>query len=76
MTGVVDDIVTVDDTTLLRATRLLWQTLRLAIEPAGAAGIAALLAHPQLGHGRTIATPLCGANITVTQAQQWLLRSP
>ena len=76
ITHVADDIVTVDDTTLIQATRLLWQTLRLAIEPAGAAGIAALLAHPQLGHGRTIATPLCGANLTETQARQWLLGNP
>lgn len=76
MTDVVDNIVTVTDTTLIQATRLLWHTLRLAIEPAGAAGIAALLARPHLGHGRTIATPLCGASITDTQAQQWLLASP
>ena len=42
--------------------RLLHRTLGLVVEPAGAAGIAALLEHPDRFRGREILTPLCGGN--------------
>ena len=72
MVRVVHDVVLVDDGAITRAMRVLWRTLRVGVEPAGAAGIAALIAHPERWRGRLVATPLCGANLTPEQARQWL----
>ncbi len=62
MRRVVDDVVEVSDEALRDAVRLLHRTLGLVVEPAGAAGIAALLEHPDRFRSRDILTPLCGGN--------------
>jgi threonine dehydratase len=65
--GVVDDVVLVSERALRSACRLLFDSLGLVVEPAGAAGVAALLEHRgMLAHG-LIATPLCGGNLTREQ---------
>ncbi len=52
--SLVDDIVLVDDDDLLAAQRLIFETLSVPVEPAGAAGVAALVRHgPNLPPGRT-----------------------
>jgi threonine dehydratase len=71
--GVVDDIVLVDDDALLAAMRLAHTHLGLVLEPSGAAGIAALLAHGERFSGQTVATILCGGNLTPAQMERWLL---
>jgi threonine dehydratase len=48
------------------------QELGIVLEPAGAAGLAALLTHPKRFSGQTIGTILTGGNLTVEQMQQWL----
>src|SRR5580700_12297360 len=50
--GVVDDIVLVSDDAMRLALRLIYQHLGLIAEPAGAAGIAALISHTTLEIGR------------------------
>ena len=62
MQRVVHEVVEVGEESLREAVRLLYRTLGLVVEPAGAAGIAALLEHPDRFHGREILTPLCGGN--------------
>jgi len=69
---VVDQILLVDDDDLRRAMRLIADTLGLLVEPAGAAGLAALMRHPQAIPGQRVATILTGSgashptwNITV-----------
>ena len=57
----------VSDVAIRRAMRLLFVHAGLVVEPAGAAGVAALLEHPALRGGR-VATVLCGGNVTPTQA--------
>ena len=69
----VDDILLVDDGTMVRAMRLLFWKMGLVVEPAGAAGVAALLAHRERFAGALVATPLCGSNLTRQQAHRWLL---
>jgi threonine dehydratase len=72
MSGIVDDVLLVEESSLKAAMKLLFEEERLIVEPSGAAGIAALLEHPALAqHGR-IATILCGSNITQEQIRQWL----
>ena len=61
--AVIDDVVLVHDEHIRAAMALLGETLGLIVEPAGAAGLAALLAHPNRWRGKRIAIPLCGGNV-------------
>src|ERR1700758_1280852 len=61
MRALVDDMVLVDDAQLLDAMRLAFSTLGLVLEPAGAAGLAAIQAHSLPGD--VLATVLTGSNI-------------
>ena len=70
--GIVDDMVLVQDDQMVSAMRLALNELGIVLEPSGAAGLAALLAHPDLFRGRLIATILTGGNITDAQMRQWL----
>lgn len=73
LSGVVDDVLLVDDESMVRAMRLLFWKMGLVVEPAGAAGVAALLAHRERFAGALVATPLCGGNLTGKQIRRWLL---
>ena len=73
LVGVVDEVLLEDDGTIVRAMRLLFRKMGLVIEPAGAAGIAALLAYRERFAGVLVATPLCGSNLTEQQARRRLL---
>jgi threonine dehydratase len=53
--------------------RLLFVHAGLVVEPAGAAGVAAVLEHPVL-RGSRLATVLCGGNVTPAQADEWFFR--
>jgi threonine dehydratase len=59
-----DDIVAVEEATLIQALRLVHQDLGLLLEPAGAAGIAAILADPGRFRGRRIAALFSGGNLS------------
>ena len=60
----VDDIVRVDDEALRRAMGLLFQEMKLAVEPAGAAATAALVGPlRQRLRGKRVGVIICGANI-------------
>jgi threonine dehydratase len=58
-----DDIVCVSEADLREAMRLLLRHTGLLIEPAGIAGIAALIEHRERFRGQRIVTPLCGSNV-------------
>lgn len=68
MTGTVDDVVLIDDETIRSAMRLLFRTAGQVTEPAGAAGVAAILADPARFRGRRVATVLCGGNVSEEEA--------
>lgn len=53
---------------------LLAEGAKVVAEGAGAAGVAALLAHPQRFAGRRVATPVCGGNIDARALSNVLLR--
>jgi threonine dehydratase len=69
----VDDVLLVDDGTMVEAMRLLFWKMGLVVEPAGAAGVAALLAHRERFAGMLVATPLCGGNLIGQLVRRWLL---
>ena len=75
MRGLVDDVLLVDDEAIVEAMRLLYRHAGMLIEPAGAAGVAAILAEPDRFRGLRIATVLCGSNLTDDQIERWLSRS-
>src|SRR5258706_1269730 len=58
MQGTVDDVLLVSEDAIRRAMRLLFVHAGLVVEPAGAAGVAAVLEHPML-RGSRLATGLC-----------------
>jgi threonine dehydratase len=58
---VVDEVVLVEEASLRQAMSMVMETTGLIGEPAGVAGIAALIEHEHLRAG-LIATPLCGSN--------------
>ena len=60
----VDEVVLVDDEQIREAMRLTFRAAKLAVEPAGAAALAALM-YPLRKHldGQTVGLVVCGANI-------------
>ena len=70
----VDDIVLVSERSLEMAVSLLLQIEKTVVEGAGAAGLAALLQHPDRFKGRTIGVVLCGGNIDTRLLANVLLR--
>lgn len=67
-----DDVVGVAEQHLLDAIVLLHRHLGLVAEPAGAAGVAAVLANPPRYAGRRVATIVCGANLAAPLRVQLL----
>jgi threonine dehydratase len=63
----------VPDSTLIAAMRLAHRELGLVLEPAGAAGLAALLDHREQFKGRLVATVLTGGNVSPANLREWLL---
>ncbi len=59
----VDEVITVEERDLERAVNLLLTIEKTVAEGAGAAGLAALMARPELFRGRKVGIPLCGGNI-------------
>ena len=73
MNGIVDDVYLVQDTSMLSAMKMLLAEERLICEPAAAAGIAALLEHPELSRYQRIGTVITGRNLTQEQIHTYLL---
>jgi threonine dehydratase len=69
-----EDILLVSERHLEQAVSLLLQIEKTVVEGAGAAGLAALLAHPGRFAGRTIGLVLCGGNIDTRLLANVLLR--
>lgn len=69
VTTEVSDIVLVSDDEMRAAMRRLWEDLRVLVEPAGAAAVAALLSgRAPLEGARSIGVLLCGANLDASMA--------
>ncbi len=69
-----DEIVLVSERDLEKAVSLLLQIEKTVVEGAGAAGLAALLAHPERFKGKTVGIILCGGNIDTRLLANVLLR--
>ncbi|WP_416908354.1 MAG: threonine ammonia-lyase [Polymorphobacter sp.] len=72
--ALVDDIVLVAERDLEHAVSLLLTIEKTVVEGAGAAGLAALLAHPSRFRGKRVGLVLCGGNIDTRLLANVLLR--
>ncbi|MEI7037658.1 threonine ammonia-lyase [Fulvimonas yonginensis] len=69
-----DGTVAVSEPDILEAMRLLHRHLGHLVEPAGAVGVAAILAQPARYAGRRVATVLSGANVSASLRERLLAR--
>lgn len=80
--GVLDDLLAVADDALLvsedsikEGMRLLYLHSGLVVEPAAALGVAALLEAPARYAGKTVASVLCGSNVSHKDFEGWIKSS-
>jgi threonine dehydratase len=73
MRTTVDEVMLVTDQEILDAMRMLLFDAGLVVEPAGAAGVAAIMQKRSTLAGLRVATPLCGGNLTEEQVREWLV---
>ena len=71
MHGVVDDAILVNESSIVNAMNLVHLHAGLVSEPSGAVGIAALMENQALFKGLTVATIICGGNVTSQQLKDW-----
>lgn len=72
ITGVIDEVVLVDDDSIVAAIRRAHGDLGLVLEPAGAAALAAVMTHPGHFRGQLAGVVLSGGNATAEQLAKWL----
>lgn len=70
----VDEIVLVNEAELETAVSLLLQIEKTVVEGAGAAGLAAVMANPEIFAGKNVGVVLCGGNIDTRLLANVLLR--
>ena len=59
----VSEIITVDDQQIMEALRLVWERLKIVIEPSAAVPVAALLARPELFAQKRVGLIISGGNV-------------
>jgi threonine dehydratase len=67
----VEDIVTVSEKSILLAMRLVWETMKIVIEPSAAVPVAALLENRVESAGRRIGVILSGGNVDLESLPPW-----
>jgi threonine dehydratase len=65
------DICLVDDRQVIAAMRLIWERMKLVVEPSGAVPLAVVLAYPALFAGRRVGLIVSGGNVDLDLAAQW-----
>ena len=65
------DMMTVDDRSLLETMFLLWERLKVVVEPTGALGAAAALASSRI-RGARVGVILSGGNVDLSQVPRWM----
>jgi threo-3-hydroxy-L-aspartate ammonia-lyase len=68
----VTDMVSVPDSALIDAMRLVWERLKLVVEPTGVLGLAALTTKRVTLEGRRVGVILSGGNVDLKRAAEWL----
>ncbi|PKL74779.1 MAG: serine dehydratase [Candidatus Melainabacteria bacterium HGW-Melainabacteria-1] len=68
----VKQILTVSEDGILAALRLIYERLKIVVEPSGAVPLAAVLEHPQRFAGRRVGLILSGGNVDLAQLGTWM----
>jgi threonine dehydratase len=63
LSGRLEGILTVSEEGIVRAMRLLWERMKLVVEPSGAVPLAAVLEHPERFAGRRVGLIISGGNV-------------
>ncbi|BFM10536.1 pyridoxal-phosphate dependent enzyme [Simiduia litorea] len=63
----VDDILTVSESGILEAMKLLWTRLKVVVEPSSAVAVAAILEHKETFSGKKVGIVLSGGNVELSQ---------
>ena len=58
-----DDIITVDEEEIMRAMYLIWERMKIVVEPSSATTLAALLKHRRMFRNKNVALVLSGGNV-------------
>ena len=72
MEGLVDEAILVEDDSIIKAMVLFHQQMGIITEPSGAVGLAAIIENPAKFKHQTVATIICGSNLTTDQMKRWL----
>ncbi len=72
MKGAVDEGIFIKEDSIVEAMQLLHLHTGLVVEPSGAVGIAAILENKMMFEGKSVATIICGGNLTEEQIKNWL----
>ncbi|GAA0465582.1 pyridoxal-phosphate dependent enzyme [Parasphingorhabdus litoris] len=72
MQELADDMLLVSDRAMIQAVQHCFNELGLLVEPSGAAGLAALIEHPDAIPETEVATILCGGNVSESQVKTWI----
>lgn len=59
----VPQVLTMSEEDIIRAMRLLWERMKLVVEPSGAVPLAAVLAHAEMFQGRRVGIIISGGNV-------------
>lgn len=63
----VDDIITVSEDGIVKAMKLIWERMKIIIEPSAAVPVAAVLENPEIFKGEKIGIILSGGNVDLTK---------
>ena len=72
MQNLIDEALVVKEQSIIQAMTLLHIHAGVVAEPSGAVGLAAILENKNLFAKKTIATLVCGGNLTERQMEEWL----
>jgi threonine dehydratase len=61
----VRDIITVTEEEIVRATKIMWQRMKIVVEPSGAVPLAAIIAQPNSFAGKRVGVIVSGGNVDV-----------
>lgn len=68
----VNQILVVDDRATLKAMRLVWERLKVVIEPSSAVPVAAVFGHPEMFAGKRVGIILSGGNVDWDNVKDFL----
>ncbi len=71
----VDDVITVTEDEIKEGTRLVWNNMKLCIEPSAGVGVAAVLSEKfksMSGDMKNVGVILCGGNVDMASVKNWL----